>query len=51
MVEAYLNRDWLSSISKSWRKKYKLKLSVEASTSSAFLEYHIFDKDGEEVNL
>ena len=51
MVEAYLNRGWFSSIAKSWRKKYKLKLSVEASSNSAFLEYHIYDKEGEEVNF
>lgn len=51
MVEAYLNRGFFSSISKSWRKKYKLKLSVESSSNSAFLEYHIFDTEGEEVNF
>jgi ribonuclease G len=51
MVEAYLNRGWFSSIAKSWRKKYKLKLTVEASSNSAFLEYHIYDKEGEELNF
>ncbi|MBX7052361.1 MAG: Rne/Rng family ribonuclease [Flavobacteriales bacterium] len=51
MVEAYLNRGWFNSITKSWRKKYKLKLNVEASSNIAFLEYHIFDSEGEEVNL
>jgi len=51
MVEAYLNRGWFKSVSKSWRKKYKLKLAVEASSNSAFLEYHIYDREGEEVNF
>jgi ribonuclease G len=51
MVEAYLNRGFFSNITKTWSKKYKLKLRVEPSTSAALLEYHIFDKDGEEVNL
>lgn len=51
MVEAYLNRGLFSSITKTWKKKYKMKLTVEASSNSAFLEYHIFDKEGEEVNF
>jgi ribonuclease G len=51
VVEAYLNRGWWNSISKTWRKKYKMKIAVEASSSAAFLEYHIFDKDGEEISL
>jgi hypothetical protein len=51
MVEAYLNRGLFKNITKTWSKKYKIKLRVEASTSSALLEYHIFDRDGEEVNL
>ncbi len=51
MVEAYLNRGFFSNITKTWSKKYKIKLRVEPSTSAALLEYHIFDKEGEEVNL
>ena len=51
MVEAYLNRGFFSNITKTWSKKYKLKLRVEHSSSSALLEYHIFDKEGEEVSL
>jgi ribonuclease G len=51
MVEAYMNRGFFSNITKTWSKKYKIKLRVEPSTSAALLEYHIFDKDGEEVNL
>jgi ribonuclease G len=51
MVEAYLNRGFFNSIAKSWRKKYKLKLVVEASSNSAFLEYHVYDPTGEEVNF
>lgn len=51
MVEAYLNRGFFSNISKTWKKKYKMKMVVEPSSNSAFLEYHIFDKEGEEVNF
>ncbi|MFM7104461.1 MAG: ribonuclease E/G, partial [Flavobacteriales bacterium] len=49
MVEAYLNRGILKSISKTWRKKYKLKLKVEAVSNYHLLEYHIFDNAGEEI--
>jgi ribonuclease G len=49
MVEAYLNRGILRSISKSWRKKYKLKLKVEGVSNYHLLEYHIFDSEGEEI--
>jgi len=28
-----------------------MKLSVEASSNSEFLEYHFFDIEGEEINL
>lgn len=49
MVEAYLNRGILKSISRTWRKKYKIKLKVEAVSNYHLLEYHIFDTAGEEI--
>jgi ribonuclease G len=51
MVEAYLNRGFFNTIAKSWSKKYHLKIKVESSSNSAFLEYHILDTEGEEVNF
>ncbi len=51
MVEAYLNRGFFNSIAKTWRKKYKIKVQVQASSNSQFLEYHFFDKEGEEIRL
>ena len=51
MVEAYLNRGFFNSIAKSWRKKHGIKLRVEASSNSQFLEYHFYDKEGEEIRL
>jgi ribonuclease G len=51
MVEAYLNRGFFNSVTKSWRKRYKMKLDVEASSNIALLEYHFFGPEGEEINL
>jgi ribonuclease G len=51
MVEAFLNRGFFNTIAKSWSKKYHLKIKVESSSNSAFLEYHILDTEGEEVNF
>lgn len=51
MVEAYLNRGFFNNVTKSWRKKYKMKLAVEASSNIALLEYHFFGEEGEEINL
>jgi ribonuclease G len=49
MVEAYLTKGWFDSVIKRWRKKHKVKLAVEASSSCELLEYHFIDKEGEEI--
>lgn len=51
MAEAYLNKGLFSNITKKWSKKYRVKLKVEASSSSEFLEYHFYDKNGEEIAI
>ncbi|MCC6601004.1 MAG: Rne/Rng family ribonuclease [Crocinitomicaceae bacterium] len=51
MVEAYLKKGYFNNILKSWRKRHKIKIQVEASSSNEFLEYHFFDTEGEEINL
>jgi ribonuclease G len=51
MVESYLNRGFFKTITKSWSKKYNMKLKVESSSVSQFLEYHFYDKEGEEIAL
>jgi ribonuclease G len=51
MVEAYLNRGWFNSTRKIWSKKFKTKLEVKANSDYGFLEYHFFDKDGEELGF
>jgi ribonuclease G len=49
MVEAYLTKGWFDSVIKRWRKKHKVKIAVEASSSCELLEYHFIDKEGEEI--
>ena len=51
MVEAYLTKGFFNNFKKRWAKKYKLKLAIEASSSSEFLEYHFYDGEGEEISL
>lgn len=51
IIEAYLTKGWFNSIVKQWRKKYHMKIVVEASSSSAFVEYHFLDKEGEVIAL
>lgn len=50
MVEAYLNKGFLNSIAKTWKKKYATKLKVEASSTLEFLEYQLYNKAGEEID-
>lgn len=51
MVEAYITKGFFSNPVKKWRKKYNLKIEVEASSNIALLEYHFFGENGEEINL
>jgi ribonuclease G len=51
MVEAYITKGLWNSPLKTWKKKYNMKLKVEASATVEFLEYHIYDKAGQEIIL
>lgn len=53
MVEAYLTKHKMfqPNVLKSWRKKFKAKIKVEPSSTVEFLEYHVLDKNGEEISL
>ncbi|MBL7942572.1 MAG: ribonuclease E/G, partial [Flavobacteriales bacterium] len=51
IVEAFLNRGWWTNVVKRWSKRYGIKITAEASSSSEFLEYHFFDSEGEEINV
>ncbi|MFM7814263.1 MAG: hypothetical protein ACKO66_07075 [Flavobacteriales bacterium] len=39
-----------TSIAKKWRKQYKIKIQIEASTNNGLMEYHIFDREDEEIS-
>jgi len=47
-VAAYIHKG-LFSIKYHWRLKYKCRFHVLAISSYDFLEYHIYDKNGEEI--
>jgi ribonuclease G len=47
-VSAYILKGFFS-IKRRWRSKYKCRIRVMAISSFDFLEYHIYDKTGEEV--
>lgn len=49
-VAAYINKG-LFSLRLKWRLKYKCRFKVISVSSYDFLEYHLFDKNGEEVVL
>lgn len=49
MVEAYLRKGWLNSILRKWRRQFKIKIHLEANSSLQFLEYHLYDKGGDEI--
>lgn len=51
MVEAYITKGWFNSTIKRWRKQFKMKIALEANSSLQFLEYHIYDSKGEEVEV
>lgn len=51
MVEAYLTKGRWNNTLKAWRKKYGIKLRFEASPTVTFLEYHVLNKNGEEISL
>lgn len=53
MVDAYITKGWLfnRSILHLWKKKYKIKLSSQPSSNLHLLEFHIYDKNGEEIAL
>lgn len=49
-VEAYLNSG-RKSIVKKWRRSLKSKIKLSSSENYHFLEYHIFNHEGEEITL
>lgn len=52
MVEAYLSQGWWwQTIINKWRKQLGLRINLECNSSLQFLEHHIYDTAGEEINI
>ncbi|SUB77738.1 Rne/Rng family ribonuclease [Porphyromonas macacae] len=50
-VAAYLKKGLLNSIAKQWKSRYSKGLRVLPNESLSFLEYKIYDKEGNEVEI
>jgi len=48
---AYLTKGWLWSLHRKWARKYKTKIILQAQSSYHFLEYHFFNKIGDEIKM
>lgn len=53
MVEAFVTKPkgFRKSIVRDWRKKYGVKLAIEPSSTVTFMEYHLLNKNGEELSV
>jgi ribonuclease G len=49
-VYAYLTKGWFN-IRWKWSRKYKMKIHIEPQSSYHFLEYHFFNKLGDEIKM
>jgi len=49
--ERLLDLTGSTSVVGKWQKKYRKKIVVETSTAYTFLEFHIFDRNGQEIRL
>jgi ribonuclease G len=50
-VHAYLTKGVLTSIRSKWQRKYGKKITLKKNSNYHFLEYHIYDKNGEELKI
>ena len=50
-VHAYLTKGVLTSIRSKWQRKYGRKIALEKNNNLHFLEYHFYDKNGEELKI
>ncbi|MBN1118836.1 MAG: Rne/Rng family ribonuclease [Bacteroidales bacterium] len=48
-IAAYINKGLISNIRKKWKRKYGVNIGITAISSYDFLEFHFFDKTGEEI--
>ncbi len=50
-VEAYLKKGFLTSLYRRWRLEFGRKFRIYADQSLAYLQYKVFDKDHNEIDL
>ena len=48
-IAAYLQKGWLKSIVRTWRRGFSAKIKIVPVSSFDFLEFRFFDKDGKEI--
>jgi ribonuclease G len=50
-LHAYLTKGILTSMRSKWQRKFGKKVAINKNSSFHFLEYHIYDKNGEELKI
>ena len=51
IVYSHLTKGFFTSIVKRWKRKYNVKLKVEANTSYQLIEFHFLDENEEEIKF
>jgi ribonuclease G len=51
IIHSHLTKGIFTSIIKRWKKKYKIKLSSQASNTSHLVEYRFLDDQQEEIKF
>ena len=50
-LHAYLKKGFLTSVRSKWQRKLGKKIILKKNSNFHFLEYHIYDKNGEELKI
>ncbi len=48
-IASHITNGFFNSIKRKWSRKYHVSISITAISSYDFLEYHFFDRNGEEI--
>jgi ribonuclease G len=51
IVYSHLSKGWFTNIVSRWKRKYKLKLKVDANINYHIVEYHFFDDNDEMIKF
>lgn len=51
IVYSHLSKGWFTSIVKKWKRKYKIKLTVQSNPTYHIIEYHFFDENEEIIKF